>query len=380
MANTTNYNWATPDNTDLVKDGAAAIRTLGNSIDTTTKALNPETTLGDIAYRSSTSNTNTRLPIGSNGQILGVSAGVPAWINNDQGDITEVQAGTGISVASGTGPIPVVTNTVATAYDAKGDLIVGTGSDTFSKLSVGTNGYTLIADSAQSGGVKWAVDPVADVVTTAGDILYATAADTVTRLGIGTAGQVLKVNSNATAPEWGAAAGGGDLVRITTSSFSSATAASVDSVFSSTYDNYLILLNVETTSGSNAMNLRFRTSGSDNTTSNYGSGWMYQAFGTGGTSGNLGSAAATNLAYIQDITGYPTSNVMTVFNPFAIKNTFASWSTVQGNNYRSTGGLEFKATTSFDGISFICAAGTFGGTISVYGYKKSQEQYENSYA
>ena len=42
MANTTNYNWETPDDTDLVKDGAAAIRTLGNSVDTTTKALNPE--------------------------------------------------------------------------------------------------------------------------------------------------------------------------------------------------------------------------------------------------------------------------------------------------------------------------------------------------
>ncbi len=157
MANTTNYNWETPDDTDLVKDGAAAIRTLGNSIDTTTKALNPETTLGDIAYRSSTSNTNTRLPIGSNGQILGVSAGVPAWINNDQGDITEVQAGTGISVASGTGPIPVVTNTVATAYDAKADLIVGTGADTFAKLTVGANGTVLTADSSVSPtGLKWA--------------------------------------------------------------------------------------------------------------------------------------------------------------------------------------------------------------------------------
>ena len=156
MANTTNYNWETPDDTDLVKDGAAAIRTLGNSIDTTTKALNPQTTLGDIAYRSSTSNTNTRLPIGSNGQILGVSAGVPAWINNDQGDITEVQAGTGISVASGTGPIPVVTNTVATAYDAKGDLVVGTGADAFSRLGVGTNDYVLTAASGEATGLKWA--------------------------------------------------------------------------------------------------------------------------------------------------------------------------------------------------------------------------------
>ena len=35
MATTTNYSWTTPDDTDLVKDGAAAIRTLGSSIDTT---------------------------------------------------------------------------------------------------------------------------------------------------------------------------------------------------------------------------------------------------------------------------------------------------------------------------------------------------------
>ena len=65
MATTTNYGWTTPDDTALVKDGAAAIRTLGSSVDTTTKNLNPETTLGDIAYRSSSANVKTRLGIGS---------------------------------------------------------------------------------------------------------------------------------------------------------------------------------------------------------------------------------------------------------------------------------------------------------------------------
>jgi hypothetical protein len=79
MATTTNYGWTTPDDTALVKDGAAAIRTLGSSVDTTTKALNPSTTLGDIEYRSSTANTNTRLGIGSTGNILTVSGGVPTW-------------------------------------------------------------------------------------------------------------------------------------------------------------------------------------------------------------------------------------------------------------------------------------------------------------
>jgi hypothetical protein len=156
MANTTNYNWETPDDTDLVKDGAAAIRTLGSSVDTTTKALNPSTTLGDIEYRSSTANTNPRLAIGTTGQILSVVAGVPSWVANDVGDITEVQAGTGISVASGTGPVPVITNTVATAIDAKGDLIGGTGADTFSRLAVGANDTVLTADSTAATGLKWA--------------------------------------------------------------------------------------------------------------------------------------------------------------------------------------------------------------------------------
>lgn len=79
MATTTNYGWETADDTDLVKDGALAMRTLGSAIDTTVKALNPETTLGDIAYRSATANTNTRLAIGSTGQVLTVAGGVPTW-------------------------------------------------------------------------------------------------------------------------------------------------------------------------------------------------------------------------------------------------------------------------------------------------------------
>jgi hypothetical protein len=79
MATTTNYSWTTPDDTDLVKNGASAIRALGTAIDTTTKNLNPSTTLGDIEYRSSSANTNTRLGIGTTGQVLTVSGGVPAW-------------------------------------------------------------------------------------------------------------------------------------------------------------------------------------------------------------------------------------------------------------------------------------------------------------
>ena len=93
MPTTTNYGWTTPADTDLVKDGASAIRTLGNGVDTTVKNLNPETTLGDISYRSSTANTNTRLAIGTTGQVLTVSGGVPTWANAAAGGMTSLATG-----------------------------------------------------------------------------------------------------------------------------------------------------------------------------------------------------------------------------------------------------------------------------------------------
>jgi hypothetical protein len=44
-------------------------------------------------------------------------------------------------------------------FDVKGDLIVGTGSNTGARLAAGTNGYVLIADSAETTGLKWAAAP-----------------------------------------------------------------------------------------------------------------------------------------------------------------------------------------------------------------------------
>jgi hypothetical protein len=126
MATTTNYSWSTPDDTALVKDGAAAIRSLGTSIDTTTKALNPSTTLGDIEYRSSSANTNTRLPIGTTGQVLAVVGGVPAW----------------------------ATTADQTPLTTKGDLFTFDTAD--ARLPVGTNGHILVADSATATGLAWA--------------------------------------------------------------------------------------------------------------------------------------------------------------------------------------------------------------------------------
>jgi hypothetical protein len=80
MANpTTNYGFVLPTSTDLVTDLPADFDVALQGVDTRLKALQPGTTLGDIAYSSATANTNTRLGIGTTGQILSVSGGVPAW-------------------------------------------------------------------------------------------------------------------------------------------------------------------------------------------------------------------------------------------------------------------------------------------------------------
>jgi hypothetical protein len=134
MATTTpNFGWAVPTSTDLVKDGAVAIETLGDAIDaslvdlkggTTGQVLakasgtdmdfswvsdatgmtNPMTTTGDTIYSSSGS-TPARLGIGSTGQVLTVSGGIPSWATpSSGGGLTLLQSLTlsGASVTSST--------------------------------------------------------------------------------------------------------------------------------------------------------------------------------------------------------------------------------------------------------------------------------------
>jgi hypothetical protein len=79
-----------------------------------------------------------------------------AWVaSGATGDIEGVTAGIGIS-GGGTSGTVTVTNSMATAIDAKGDLVAGTGADAFSRLAVGANDTVLTADSAEATGLKWA--------------------------------------------------------------------------------------------------------------------------------------------------------------------------------------------------------------------------------
>jgi hypothetical protein len=82
MANpTTNYGFVLPTATDLVTDLPADFDVALQGVDTRLKALQPGTTLGDLAYSSATANTNTRLALGTAGQVLKVNSGAtaPEW-------------------------------------------------------------------------------------------------------------------------------------------------------------------------------------------------------------------------------------------------------------------------------------------------------------
>jgi len=91
-----------------------------------------------------------------------------AWVaSGASGDVTGVTAGTGITVTDPSGPVPTVTNAMATAITTNGDLIYGTGSGTFTRRGIGSTGNVLTVSggvpvwSAPAGGGK-----IAQVVST----------------------------------------------------------------------------------------------------------------------------------------------------------------------------------------------------------------------
>jgi hypothetical protein len=79
--------------------------------------------------------------------------------DNYAADISGITAGTGIT-GGGTSGTVTITNDMATAINAKGDLIIGTGADAYSRLAVAsTAGYVLTVDSAETTGLKWQLGP-----------------------------------------------------------------------------------------------------------------------------------------------------------------------------------------------------------------------------
>jgi len=251
-----------------------------------------------------------------------------AWIAAPIGDITAVSAGTGISVASGTGPVPVVTNSMATEITAAGDIIVGTGSGTFDNLPIGTTAQVLTADTTVSPyKVKWATP-----------------------------------------------ASGSGFTLIQTNTLSGVTSSSFNSVFTSTYTNYRIVSNITGTSAVTDLTMRLRASGTDNSSSNYRWSGQYNTSGvaTPVDEYSNGTQTSLDLAYSR-----ATGGNYFVLDIFAPQET--AYTTYMGQvvvNQPSSSLTQFllrggglSVNTAYDGFT-ILGTTNMTGTISVYGYGK----------
>jgi hypothetical protein len=244
-----------------------------------------------------------------------------------------------------------------------------------------TNGTTIVLATATVAGdivnvFGTQISPVNGSVptstyTTKGDILVATANNTPVRQAVGADGTVLTANSaQADGVEWAVIPDSG-MTLINTTTFSAVSSQIIDTLFSSTYQNYRIVLTINAVSGTNANLLAyFRSAGADVTTNNNTENIVqYSTTITGAETGST-------LEFGRSSTGYPafSNYVIDVFNPQIAQTTSFSSnggfvnSSGQPFQYRSFG-YNFS-NTQMTGIKIYPSTGTMTGEVSFYGLRK----------
>jgi hypothetical protein len=155
-------------------------------------------------------------------------------------------------------------------------------------------------------------------------------------------------------------------------SFTSASAISLNDVFSTSYDNYRLIANVSQSDSSVGMACRVRVSGSDLTSSTYK--WA-RYFNFSNDAAYLGGS--NNSTTSMDIPGGITDRSLIIFdigNPFNLFNTHvqirSSFLNSGSFSYNFTNTGSVNNTLSYTGFTIFPSAGTITGTISVYGYNK----------
>jgi hypothetical protein len=146
MANpTTNYGFVLPTSTDLVTDLPADFDVALQGVDTRLKALQPGTTLGDIAYSSATANTNTRLALGTAGQVLQVNSGAnaPEWATPTSGGMTLIST---TSLSGTTTTLSSIPQTYNSLFLVIQGVTTSAGND--EAFEVRPNGVTNLCDQA----------------------------------------------------------------------------------------------------------------------------------------------------------------------------------------------------------------------------------------
>jgi len=338
---TTPFSWQMPTSTDLVTDLPADFEVFGQAV---------ASSMADLLG-------------GTSGQILSKASNTDmdfTWIANDQGDITAVNVTSPITGGGTAGAVTVGIQDALTTQKGAVQLSDST-STTSSVLAATPTAVKASYDLAAAAIPK-------STVTTNGDIIYGTGSGTVTRLGVGSAGQVLTVASGI--PSW-ATASAGQLVLLNTTTFSSVSSQSVDNVFSSTYDNYVLYFYQTAASANHNLRLDMRVSSTDTGMTSQ----MVAQYSTTITGSDNGSGSATRglLCTVgSSYAGY-TAGKVDIMNPnlaqrtTAMGNCFAVNSSGQPYQYRSA--IYTDATTSFTGFTLNASSGTISGTLKVYGVK-----------
>jgi hypothetical protein len=210
-------------------------------------------------------------------------------------------------------------------------------------------------------------------MTTTGDMVYSSSGSTPARLGIGTAGQVLKVNSGATAPEWGAAGGAAGLTKITSATFSAVSSVSfANGTFSSTYKDYLVQFNVTNVSANINFQGRMRASGSDATGNDYFDATLVLTHGNTQANRANSSANKFDIGYVNSGTDQ-FSRAYNFISPQIATRT-RIWGGGLGvtpdyvtNTENDTQLMHHNLATSYDSFTFIASGGNMTGYYAVYG-------------
>jgi hypothetical protein len=228
---------------------------------------------------------------------------------------------------------------------------------------IGTGPHTH-ADYITSGS---AINPT--IVDAKGDIIAATAADTVARLAVGSNDQVLTADSStATGLKWATPAGGGLELVLTQTIGSGVSSVVVSSAFSSTYDNYLVLISGGAASGNCNLTLQLGS-----TTSGYY--WVgYYAVTSSAALTAINGSNTANFSYAGIGSTNDINSITTIQAPNLAKRTHISTTSSRANSSTNptinrNEGFE-DSNTQHTAFTIAPDSGTItGGTIKVYGYK-----------
>ena len=249
------------------------------------------------------------------------------------------------------------------------DLLGGTTGQVLSKTSATDMAFTWI-DQDDSNAIQNAI------VDAKGDLIGATAADTPSRLAVGTDGQILTADSTeATGLKWiTQATSSSGLTLISRTTWSAAASHTVDSVFTSTYENYLIVIDSWVGNSYNIVpQLQLRYGASTSGSVIYGSSFGCPYTGSPMLFQTTTAAAAFDFwRYIGDGTGsFIHANIERVGTGSAQKAHVTGIGMSDAGSEQYKFGAVWTDSQAYTGFVLKTSSGTSTGTVSVYGYAKA---------